>query len=327
MYDFGHLIYDPKPRMKVDTFVNGSQNGEWLTWRKPAGSKFVHFFALGAGGSGGCSSNTVVANNAGGGGGGGGAPNGLLMPALLLPDILYIQVGLGGVPVVGSGLAGSNGGATFVCVDQNANAYSALVCGLGGGAGGAGNTTVVGAAGAAGPFSVATNAISHACLQGRGVFNSDSSLTNFGGLAGAAGSFGAATSVVAAGVNGASTSGAGGGGSGNNTATGFAGGSIVYSINTLGTGAVYGGEFYSNNVGGLAGHRGNDGWICTMQGQNLYYMGGSGGGGGNSSIAAAGGGNGTNGAGGGGAGGTYALNALATPGLGGDGLVTIVSFF
>ena len=58
MYDFSHLIYDPQPRLKVSYFDNASYNGEWQTWIKPAGAKFIYFFSLGAGGSGGCSSKT-----------------------------------------------------------------------------------------------------------------------------------------------------------------------------------------------------------------------------------------------------------------------------
>lgn len=328
MYDFGHLVYDPKPRMKVDYYDNPSYNGEWQTWQKPAGAKFIYFSCVGGGGSGGCSSNTTAASNNGGGGGGGGSVIcNVLMPAMLVPDTLYISVGRGGVRPVTSGGIGITGSGTYIAIDPTYNNfYNALAYAGGGQGGGAGGNTFAGGSGA-GTFTAATsNTESTYGLSSRGLFNADSSLVNGNGPSGAVGGLSAAGATVSPAATAfiPLTGGAGGGGSGNNTAAAFAGGSITYSVGV--SLVVNAGEHFSNNIGGLAGQSGKDGWVVTFPNQNIYYIGGSGGGGGNSSVSAGNGGNGARGCGGGGAGGTYGLNTLATPGNGGDGFAYITTF-
>lgn len=330
MYDFSHLLYDPQSRLKIDFFTNASQNAEWQTWRKPAGAKFVYFFGVGGGGSGGCSSNsTSLSRNGGGSGGGGGSTMAGMIPAMFIPDILYVQVGLGGIPVVVSGGSGSAGGNTYVGVDQEADLHGLLIFAGGGAGGNPGNTSVGGVSAAGG---IQSETAPPKCgLISRGIYNADSSLHNSTGQASSAGGApgsGGASIVISTGSQGPSIAGSGGGGSGNaTTSTTGSGGSLTLTMNANGSGASYGGEFWSNNAGGAAGSNGNSGWIMTFSGREIWYMGGTGGGGGNNTVSAGNGGTGSRGCGGGGAGGTWSLNTLAKPGNGGDGFVYIISYF
>ena len=78
-------------------YPNGSGD-TWQTWYKPKNTKFIYIQTIGGGGGGGSSPNTGVSTVRGGGGGGGcsSVANGMFI-ASLLPDILYVQVGVGGV--------------------------------------------------------------------------------------------------------------------------------------------------------------------------------------------------------------------------------------
>lgn len=65
-------------------------------WNKPKDIVMVYIFLQAAGGGGGAGSSGVAGTNRNGGGGGGsGGMTTLLIPALFLPDILYITVGRG----------------------------------------------------------------------------------------------------------------------------------------------------------------------------------------------------------------------------------------
>ena len=67
----------------------------WQTWTKPSNINFVYMYVIGAGGAGG--GGRTGGNNSGGGGGGGASSSitVALYPAFLLPDTLYINVGVG----------------------------------------------------------------------------------------------------------------------------------------------------------------------------------------------------------------------------------------
>ena len=71
---------------------------QWTEWKKPRGKTMVAMWALGAGGGGGCGATATAGTAAAGGGGGGtGAVARCIFPAQLVPSVLYIAVGAGGL--------------------------------------------------------------------------------------------------------------------------------------------------------------------------------------------------------------------------------------
>jgi hypothetical protein len=169
MLDFGHL---PKPLTgTVDYFPGFSttDGGAWEVWNKPRGCTFIRILTIGGGGGGGRGG---AANGAAtsAGGGGGGASSGmttLTIPAIFVPDRLYVSSGTGGAG--GSSGAGSAGIPSIVAIaPANVNIY--ILCyakeGTGGGLGS--NTTITGGAGGTGG---STAAISTANQGFQGHFN------------------------------------------------------------------------------------------------------------------------------------------------------------
>ena len=138
-------------------------------WNKPVNASFVQFTVVGGGGGGGAGSNESGSLVTSGSGGGGGAPGGLVsigMPAILVPDTLYIRVGaggLGGASVSGSvpttGGNGSNGTISYVCLSAGTGSGEVLIqssnSDAGGGRGGTYN--VAGAGGLAITLADTTN--------------------------------------------------------------------------------------------------------------------------------------------------------------------------
>lgn len=300
----------------------------WHTWRKPRGVKMVYIIAVGGGSSGGCGTNTA-ATSGGGAGGGSGAQSILMIPAMFVPDVLFVQPGQGGQQpaTLVSGAAGVAGTPTYVCItpDSTLNVINTLVVANNGQATGAATTTAGGTAGTA----AVVGSLATMPLAGRGVYNF---------LVGQAGSAGGANTPAAGGnvtfpVTGLHvTGGTGGGGS---AATGAAAGNMV-----VGT-APLGGDFWPQStgtasttliLGGIAAvtstpaGEGKGGLILK---NNIMRVGGVGGGGATTTAGgvAGGGGNGAPGCGGGGAGGSNTTNAtLARPGNGGPGFVYILSW-
>lgn len=130
--------------------AHNSSSINYQQWIKPRGTTMSYMICIGGGGGGGGGHSAASGTN--GGGGGGGACSGisrLLVPTFLLPDSLYIQVGVGGAggaATVGGG-AGSNSYIMFSplaflaqnsLLSSNTNAP---------GGGGAGTGAAVGAAG------------------------------------------------------------------------------------------------------------------------------------------------------------------------------------
>jgi hypothetical protein len=146
-----NLVYSDKHQTAF-FFGEIGQTSNWKVWNKPAGCKFVNIFVLGGGGGGGggqsCSGN---ANYLGGGaGGGGGGMFSLFVPAMFIPDTLYINCGQGGLGGSGdyydgtttttSAVSGSSGGNTYVCAYPDTNVGNILclgTSGIGGGVAGA----------------------------------------------------------------------------------------------------------------------------------------------------------------------------------------------
>ena len=129
--------------MAIDFYnlTNKSDNTTYFyssgIWNKPAGITMINIIAIGAGGGGGGGCQRVGAvTGCGGGGGGGGGISKITVPAVLLPESLKITVGLGGSGGTGAGVAGSNGGASFVDLPNNDGTATYRVINANGGGGG-----------------------------------------------------------------------------------------------------------------------------------------------------------------------------------------------
>jgi hypothetical protein len=292
-------------------YPNGTGTTAWQTWVKPKNAKFIHIQTIGGGGGGGSSPNTGVSTVRGGGGGGGcsSVANGIFI-ASLLPDILYIKVGAGGV----GGILGTSGGAgeiSYVSVQpNNLRTNVVLANGNSGGGGGAGGTSFVGGPGGAAGTVLTQNNCGLSYLGAIIFFVGQIGLA--GGVTnGTTNSYGSfilpmGPGCGGAGVNGSNTTGTGGGTTGGGVFPSIPGGSQSTST-PAGDGSGYS-SFPSSN---------------TNRVLPMFSMGGSGGG--SSSLSSGGnGGNGGFGSGGGGGGG--GVNAPGRGGNGGDGLVIITCF-
>ena len=134
MIDFLHL---PKPQNGyVDYFpgFSSSSGGQWQVWNKPRGINFVRITAIGGGGGGGGGSTSVNSSRNGGSAGCNAGIVNLMMPAIFLPDRLYVSSGLGG----SGGIAGANGSSgisSYVSIaPSNGTLY--CICNPSGGLGG-----------------------------------------------------------------------------------------------------------------------------------------------------------------------------------------------
>jgi hypothetical protein len=136
-----------------------SQGGTTNDWVKPQGASFVWFTLIGAGGGAGYTEDTN-AGNAGGGGGSASVTN-CMVPAFLIPDVLRVSLGKGGVGAKTSGGTATSGGATVLSYQQkDTTAYTLLTAnGAGGGTNG-----VLGAPGVGGAKGVAMDANYFTCM-------------------------------------------------------------------------------------------------------------------------------------------------------------------
>lgn len=107
MYGFQHLPSQQQQRFWVYNGSNRPTNG-FQPWIKPPGISFVHIICIGAG-AGGSSAFPYSASSGarGGSGGGAGSMNSVFLPAYLVPDTLYINVGIGGAGGAASNVAGT----------------------------------------------------------------------------------------------------------------------------------------------------------------------------------------------------------------------------
>ena len=273
----------------------------WQTWMKPAGCAWVFMFMIASGGGGGRSNNGALTVAAGGGGSGG--VSRLLIPAFVIPDILYLRPGIGGAGATTAG-AGSNGIQSYVSMQPNTTVAN-LVLSQAGGSGATGAAASTG--GTAGVAGITTPAI--LCL---GLF------TTIAGQTGGAGATtaNAAGSAVAFGASGIiTTSGAGGG-------------------NGTGAGGDITGAGLLPTISGGAGTTGASGNLGFRDGQAVSYglrsapllFSGASGGGGHSTGTAGRGGDASYGGGGGGGGATSGAGTSGNGGNGGDGLILIGAF-
>jgi hypothetical protein len=301
--------------------TNGSTN--WQIWQKPRNCKFVFIFILGGGGGGGSGAASASLNPtiSGGGGGGCSAVTRAFFPSNLIPDTLYVQVGVGGVggtpnTSTGDGNPGGSGGLSYVCLLPSGTTSNILIgSGSVAAGGGLGGTTTNVAGGSGGQAFLRTLGSSSGYLNYLGNYNSATSQNGGTGnlLAGQ-------TVSIAFPVT------SGGGGGGITTGTQYPGGSILTAP----------GDVSGTTGGVIGGGNGNNGptyelpSLNSMSQNRVYFIGGAGGGASyfeTSGVATGGnGGNGSYGCGGGGGGaigkGTIGRTSGAG-GRGGDGLVII----
>jgi hypothetical protein len=265
--------------------------GNWQTWSKPRGAKFIEIFCLG-GGAGGAIQVIGAGGRAGGlGGGAGGIVRGII-PAFLLPDILYILVGKGGAGSTTNSTNGVSGGISYIGL-QPSTSEQTLIC--------KSSTTTA-------QCSTTPATISSIPLSAFG------NLGLFTAIAGVGGGVNGFTTPTAGGSQaalGTSLVTGGGGGGGKSTSTFSSGGSITAASVILTT----------QVNGGVANAQDGENGYGTL----IPFCGTGGGGGagrqGDSGLGGNGG-NGWYGCGGGGAGGTTSATGLRG-GNGGDGLVII----
>lgn len=289
--------------MKIYEPTGGVNAQGYQTWQKPRGISMVSFTTVGGGGGGG-GGFTRTAGSAGGGGGSG-ACSGIARfqcPAVLVPDILYVQVGHGGMGGAASG-AGTAGTNSFVltaktAVLPNILCYSGVNAPGGGGAGtgaagGAAGTVptiavtqppntwgqwfatvgLVGVAGGAQTGAVGVDVTAWAALpMSPGASGAGCTTTDF------AGGQQTATALLDIGSQGYFPTGAGNVVKGGTAAgTGVDGGGGIRRVapffNTGGSGG-------GSNNSGQAGHGGNGGYGCGGGGGGAGTTGGRGGNGG-----------------------------------------------
>jgi hypothetical protein len=295
---------------------HSSTSTNWQIWTKPANIKFVYMYVIGAGGAGG--GGRTGGNNGGGGGGGGGSSSitTVLYPAFLLPDTLYINVGVGPTNAA-AGTGGASGALSYVSIRSSTSpifivAQSGNVA-AGGGGGGTNSGVGSGAAGVAGTAWTFRNFP----LSSMGIINS------IAGQAGGAGGQNTPTAGTTITPTLPVTGGAGGGGVSISGANTRAGGNIT------GSGflpSILGGSADGSTVtliGGKVGFMGIKPTTESYLNLPMMYTGGSGGGSKGVTAAVGGrGGDGSYGSGGGGGGASYASTG-GSSGRGGDGLVII----
>jgi len=311
MIEFSHIPNQPQYHK-----VFYASGDIWQVWQKPNNVNFIYFYVIGAGGAGGGGRTGAVNSGGGGGGGGSSSVSVGLFPAFMLPDILYVQVGLG-VSGATAGAGAASGDLSYVSVQPNTNALHVVMKSgdspAGGGGGGTNTGTGAGVGGTAGAAWTYTNF----------PYGKVGMITSVAGQTGGAGGSNVPADApnitpilgVTAGTGGGSNN-AGGttqGLPGNITGSGF--------LPTISGG--------TSNVADNVARAGKFGFMGIKPGTESYmnlpmvFTGGSGGGaGGNTGYSGGTGGNGSYGSGGGGGGASYSSTG-GSGGRGGDGLVLI----
>lgn len=156
MYQNTNRIYNHNDLIAVyhGLFNTASFTTDWFVWNKPKGVRIVQITAVGGGGGGGAgAAGALGVNRSGGAGGGSGAFSKIIIPAIFLPDVLYVKPGAGGPGGIGNlngnGNGGSGGNASYVSIFPSTAAGN-TVCLANAGAGGGGGTATAGAAGGSG---------------------------------------------------------------------------------------------------------------------------------------------------------------------------------
>ena len=275
------------PNQQQNTTIFYGVGGAWQTWEKPRNAKLIEIFCLG-GGAGGTHPTIGTPIGGGIGGGSGGIVKGII-PAFLLPDRLYILVGVGGTGGKTSGAGGLAGGISYVSLDGTTSEQT-LICK---------SSTAAAAGTAGGTLSVVT-------LSAFGNLGFFTAIAGVNGGGGGTGTPTAGGNQTALGTN-IITGGCGGGG--HNAVSFSVGGSVIPAASILST-QITGGQ--------TSGANGDNGYGFL---QPFCGTGGAGGAGRTGSGVGGTGGNGYFGCGGGGGGAGSVQGGVG--GDGGSGLVII----
>lgn len=298
----------PFPRGNVQTFigdctVDSLQN---RIWTKPRGVSMVHIFCLGGGGAGGGGFTGVASSARGGGGGGGSSGHGtLLVAANLIPDVLYVQSGAGGIGTLSGGGTAPSGIRSFVSISTNVAIPNNVLI-MSGAAGPTGGVTGTVGAGGGGGSAGSVAVIASMCFAHLGFFDVIAGQAGTAGGA-ATGSIGTAQSIPQ--TTCLTMGGPGGAGV---TGTDFAGGVITATADSL--------VSEMRPLGPAAGSNNGSGGFVLWQ--PFWSFCGIGGSSANVGVGGAGGPGGYGSGGAGGGGGTTGGRG----GDGGNGLVIITSW-
>jgi hypothetical protein len=162
MIDYFNL---PNNDKNVQTFYTIG-NGLWQTWQKPRGCKFMEVYMVGGGGGGGAGATNVAGTSrSGGAGGGSSAISRAFVSLSIVPDVLYVSVGIGGTAGTSTAGAGGNGGAaslSYLSILPSTTTSNVIIASgtaaAGGGNGGAVASSSA-TAGSAGTIFVQTNGL------------------------------------------------------------------------------------------------------------------------------------------------------------------------
>lgn len=293
---FERYSFSENYRIDVKEFfapaASGSSSTYWQVWEKPKWASFIQVFLVGPGGAG-ANGTTGAAGTtrAGGGGGGAGGVSKLFAIAPIIPDNLYISIGVGPSP----GVNGQPSTISIIPNDLATPAFGNLF--LLAGAGGNGSSSTAGIAGAA-------QAVNTTINGQLGYYNS---------IAGSAGSNGSNTAVAPTNLTLWSAS----------FVVGGCGGGGATNTNTNSNGGGYTSNWIAGPAGGTApGGNGINGTLLLPPKNIFSSIGGTGGAGSGTGT----GGNGGNGALGCGGGGGGAGVTGGNGGRGGDGYCLIICY-
>jgi hypothetical protein len=294
---------------------NGTTLGA-TPWMRPPGCSMVFFLLHGPGGpGGGGASGASGSPRGGGGGGGGGAVLRMLIPAMFLPEVLFMRPGAGSPGGLADAVGITSGG-SYIWLDPagTANPLGGILAGVsvavgnGGLTGGFGTATAGGAGGL-------TNSASSLMLTQFGI--------NSGGNGGGGTAGGAHTGAAGAAGFPAYNISMGGTGGAGCTTTDFAGGNQGPTINAYGRGTAPGGTGGGGNgVDGIGTHMHLDVNQFRRERTNMMWTGGTGGGSNNLGTGGKGGKGGIGQGGGGGGAGLIGGQG----GDGGDGFIFVAAW-
>ena len=307
MLDMSHISSFSKSYIQVFNANSTAANSNFSPWNKPRGCSFVRVFGLGGGGGGGAGA-VPGTSSAGGGGGASGSQFNVLFPAYVLPDILWVSVGFGGIPS-GSGIS--------TAINTTPSSTTAIITATGGGGGSAASGGTAGIAGVAGAATISGVPYIQFCFLGGGI--SSNTNASIAGQSGTAGSTNSNSTALAIPITGLVVTGG----------TGGAGVNSVVATETFAGAITANGLFFTGNQTNASSGTILDGSNGYKVPGVLFYMGGVGGAAYSGTPVNGGGvgGSGAIGCGGGGGGGTYTGGGIQSKGgRGGDGIVIITAW-
>jgi hypothetical protein len=112
------------PNQQQDIKIYYGDGGAWQTWQKPRKCNYVWIMCIGGGAGGSSSFGNFYTNY-----GGSGAVTRALFNATLLPDSLYIQVGIGGAGAIGTNavVSGGTGTRSFISLLPSTTAATNII--------------------------------------------------------------------------------------------------------------------------------------------------------------------------------------------------------